>query len=126
MLLHIESTCHEGVPTSRVQLSLEVVIMARLRSGRTGRTGAGADSGVSFLETSSASRLCHLLRALSVETRPLAELRDNPRNARTHSDKQINQLAASIRTFGFVTPILIDESGMVLAGHGRLAAARQI
>ena len=45
------------------------------------------------------------------------------RNARTHSKKQIRQIAASIRQFGFTNPVLIDEAGTILAGHGRVAAA---
>jgi DNA modification methylase len=48
------------------------------------------------------------------------------RNARTHSDAQVAQIAASIREWGWTTPILVDEDGTVLAGHGRLAAARQL
>lgn len=44
-------------------------------------------------------------------------------NSRTHSESQIKQIAASIREFGFTNPILIDESGSVIAGHGRLVAA---
>jgi DNA modification methylase len=55
--------------------------------------------------------------------RPLAALRANDRNARTHDDKQIAQIAASIREFGFTNPILIDEKGVLIAGHARLAAA---
>jgi ParB-like chromosome segregation protein Spo0J len=55
---------------------------------------------------------------------PLAGLRPNPRNARTHSKKQIKQIAASIRKFGFLNPLIIDDAHMVLAGHGRLEAAR--
>jgi DNA modification methylase len=50
----------------------------------------------------------------------------NARNARIHDDKQINLIAASIRKFGFTSPILIDNKGMVIAGHARLAAARQL
>src|SRR5579872_611699 len=50
----------------------------------------------------------------------------NARNARTHDDKQIAQIAASIQKFGFTSPILIDDTGMVLAGHARLAAARRL
>ena len=46
------------------------------------------------------------------------------RNARTHSKKQIRQIAASIRQFGFTNPVLIDEAGTILAGHGRVAAAK--
>lgn len=51
-------------------------------------------------------------------------LRANPNNARTHSKKQIRQIADSIERFGFTNPILIDEKNAVLAGHGRLAAAK--
>ena len=47
-------------------------------------------------------------------------------NARTHSPKQISQIAGSIETFGFTNPVLIDEAGTILAGHGRVAAARQL
>lgn len=47
-------------------------------------------------------------------------------NARTHSDKQIAQIAASIRQFGFTNPVLIDEDGGIVAGHGRVVAARQL
>ena len=46
-----------------------------------------------------------------------------PRNARTHSKKQIRQIVASIRQFGFTVPVLIDEAETILAGHGRVAAA---
>ena len=51
-------------------------------------------------------------------------LKPSTRNARTHSKKQIRQIADSIRAFGFTNPILIDGEQTVLAGHGRLAAAR--
>jgi ParB-like chromosome segregation protein Spo0J len=59
-----------------------------------------------------------------VEWVPIATLRPNPTNARTHSKKQLRQIAASIRSFGFLNPLLVDEANMVLAGHGRLEAAR--
>jgi DNA modification methylase len=58
-----------------------------------------------------------------IEMRPPGALRPNPRNARTHSKQQIRQLADSIRTAGFIGPIVIDEDDVVLAGHGRLAAS---
>jgi DNA modification methylase len=61
-----------------------------------------------------------------VVQRAITSLKINQRNARTHADKQISQIAASIQQFGFTNPILIDENGLVLAGHGRLAAARQL
>lgn len=48
------------------------------------------------------------------------------RNPREHSETQINQIAASIKEWGFTVPILVDEDGMVIAGHGRLFAAQKI
>jgi len=48
------------------------------------------------------------------------------RNARTHSPKQVAQIADSIRSFGFTNPLLIDEANVLIAGHGRLEAARQL
>ncbi|MGB1022093.1 MAG: ParB/Srx family N-terminal domain-containing protein [Synechococcus sp.] len=48
------------------------------------------------------------------------------RNARTHSPEQVSQLAASIVEFGFVNPILVDSDAGVIAGHGRLAAAKDL
>lgn len=47
-------------------------------------------------------------------------------NARTHSKEQINQICASINEYGFTNPILIDEKGMIIAGHGRLMASKQL
>ena len=48
------------------------------------------------------------------------------RNPRTHSDAQIAQIAGSIREFGFTNPVLIDEKGGLIAGHGRVLGARQL
>jgi ParB-like chromosome segregation protein Spo0J len=61
-----------------------------------------------------------------VERWPLAKLIPYARNARTHSDEQIKQIAASIREFGFTNPVLVDEQGTLICGHGRLLAAQQI
>ena len=55
---------------------------------------------------------------------PIAKIRPNPKNARTHSGKQIRQIANSIQAFGFTVPVLIDERGFLIAGHGRWEAAR--
>ncbi|MER2269108.1 site-specific DNA-methyltransferase [Methylobacterium oxalidis] len=60
----------------------------------------------------------------AVISQPVTGLKPNPRNARTHSKHQIRQIADSIEAFGFLNPVLVDEAGMVLAGHGRLAAAK--
>jgi len=48
------------------------------------------------------------------------------RNARTHSSDQVAQIAASIKEWGWTTPILVDETGNIIAGHGRTMAARQL
>lgn len=56
----------------------------------------------------------------------LSDLAPYARNARTHSREQIEQIAASIREFGFTAPILIDRDGVVVSGHGRLEAARML
>lgn len=61
---------------------------------------------------------------LAIAVRPIVSLIPNPRNARTHSKKQIRQIADSINKFGFLNLILIDEAGMVLAGHGRMQTAK--
>lgn len=53
------------------------------------------------------------------------QLRSSPRNARTHSRKQIRQIAESIGRFGFTNPVLIDDENRILAGHGRVEAARE-
>lgn len=54
----------------------------------------------------------------------LSDLKPYENNARTHSEEQVAQICASIREFGFTNPLLIDESGGIIAGHGRLAAAK--
>jgi ParB-like chromosome segregation protein Spo0J len=63
---------------------------------------------------------------LKIEHRPPGELKPYAGNARTHSAKQIAQIAASIKAFGFNSPILIDREGGIVAGHGRVAAAKQL
>lgn len=68
----------------------------------------------------------HADRTLEVVYKPLEELSPDPRNARTHSKKQIAQIAESIRGFGFTNPILADPEGNLIAGHGRLRAAKEI
>jgi ParB-like chromosome segregation protein Spo0J len=59
-----------------------------------------------------------------VERRSIAELVPYARNARLHSDAQIAQIAASIREWGWTIPVLVDETGALIAGHGRVLAAR--
>jgi DNA modification methylase len=61
-----------------------------------------------------------------VERRSVASLIPYARNARTHSDAQVAQIAASIKEWGWTTPVLIDETGSIIAGHGRVMAARKL
>jgi len=61
-----------------------------------------------------------------VERRSVNDLIPYARNARTHSDEQVAQIAASIREWGWTTPVLVDESGGIIAGHGRVMAARKL
>ena len=62
----------------------------------------------------------------SVERWSLDRLTAYERNSRTHSDLQVAQIAASMREWGWTNPILVDEAGTILAGHGRVAAARSL
>lgn len=61
-----------------------------------------------------------------IEHLPIAELVPYARNSRTHSEEQVAQIAGSIREFGFTNPVLIDASGTIVAGHGRVMAARKL
>lgn len=62
--------------------------------------------------------------AKDIEIKPLSWLQPYERNARTHSQEQVDKLAASIAEFGFNVPILCDAAGGIIAGHGRLEAAK--
>ena len=61
-----------------------------------------------------------------VEQWPIEKLVPYAKNSRTHSDAQVAQIAASIREWGWTTPVLVDETGSIIAGHGRLQAARRL
>lgn len=63
---------------------------------------------------------------LKIEYLAPSQLTPYVNNARTHSLEQIDQIAASIKEFGFINPILVDERGVIVAGHGRLAAAHKL
>lgn len=64
--------------------------------------------------------------AKQIILQPVEALIPYARNSRTHSDEQVAQIAASIREFGFTNPVLVDDEGGIVAGHGRVMAARQI
>ena len=83
------------------------------RRRAAGKPGPAAASGPSW-------------PADAVERRPVAALVPYARNARTHSDEQVAQIAASIREFGWTIPVLVDEQGTIIAGHGRVLAAQRL
>lgn len=60
------------------------------------------------------------------EQRPVAALRPQARNARTHSKEQVAEIAASMREWGWTSPVLIDEADKIIAGHGRVLAAHEL
>jgi len=59
-----------------------------------------------------------------LEQAPISELKPYPRNARKHSKRQVEQIARSIDRFGFTNPVLVDHAMMIIAGHGRVEAAK--
>lgn len=61
---------------------------------------------------------------MKIEELPIDDLKAYARNARTHSEEQVQQIARSITEYGFTNPVLIDENNEIIAGHGRTAAAR--
>lgn len=63
---------------------------------------------------------------IKIEYRSIDQLIPYARNSRTHSDAQVAQIAASIKEFGFTNPVLIDPEGSIIAGHGRVLAARKL
>jgi ParB-like nuclease domain len=63
---------------------------------------------------------------MKIENLTIASLVPYARNARTHSDAQVAQIAGSIREFGFCNPVLVDADGGIIAGHGRVLAARKL
>lgn len=63
---------------------------------------------------------------LRIEELSNAELKPRARNARTHSKKQISKIAAGIKQFGFVNPVLIDANNGIVAGHGRVEASKKL
>jgi ParB-like chromosome segregation protein Spo0J len=63
---------------------------------------------------------------LTIQHQPIGTLQLDPHNPREHSQKQIAQIAESIRAFGFNVPVLIDDDSRIIAGHGRVLACKQL
>lgn len=64
------------------------------------------------------------MRKLKIETTLIDKIRPNPKNSRVHSEAQVDQLKRSLEQFGWIKPIIVDQDGMVVAGHGMLLAAK--
>lgn len=79
-----------------------------------------------YMASTSASAAPSATRPLTVVYRPIASLVPDSRNARTHPRRQVEQIKASIGAFGFTNPVLAEPSGRLIAGHGRLQAAREL
>src|SRR5215217_6487530 len=62
----------------------------------------------------------------TLEMLSIGQVKENPHNSRTHPKKQIRKLAKNMKVFGFTNPLLVDENDILIAGHGRLAAAKLI
>jgi len=63
--------------------------------------------------------------AAEVRIRPIGEVRPSPRNVRLHSERQLDQIRQSLREYGWTTAVLVDEDGQIIAGHGRVEAAKR-
>ena len=63
---------------------------------------------------------------LTIENIPIGQVKNYARNARKHPKAQIEKIAGSIEAFGFVAPLTVEEDGTLIAGHGRLAAAKML
>jgi ParB-like chromosome segregation protein Spo0J len=66
------------------------------------------------------------MNKMKIEYKPTADLIPYARNSRTHTDAQVNQIAASIREFGFRVPVLVSGDNTIIAGHGRVLAALKL
>src|SRR5262249_2186928 len=111
--------------TSRLALTVyfpcEVV-----RAGRMLDSEAGSETRTLAPGSATSAHSVPSDGGLTVEYRPASALIPFAKNARTHSDAQVAQIAASIREFGFTNPILVDGENGIIAGHGRLLAARKL
>jgi DNA modification methylase len=83
-------------------------------------------ASVEMAADSKRSETAGIVTELAVTYLALTKLRPDPRNARTHSKQQVQQIVASIQNFGFTNPILIDEAAVIIAGHGRFMAAKSL
>jgi hypothetical protein len=91
-----------------------------VQQSRTLFIGVNPLVSAAYGKTSTIKRIC-----MELEEVKIVDLIEYEENARVHNDAQIGQLVKSIKKFGFCAPCLVDDEGVVIAGHGRLMAARQ-
>ena len=63
---------------------------------------------------------------MQIDERPISDVKPYPKNAKNHPKKQVEQIAASIKEFGFNQPIVVDKDGVIIVGHGRYFAAKKL
>lgn len=98
----------------------------KLSNSRKRHQRSRSTQGAAPADQNNLHQLQRLIRETALEHWPVDRLQSNPANARLHNPRQIAKLAASIAEFGFNSPIIVDGAGLILAGHGRYSAARQL
>src|SRR5882762_3834801 len=116
---------HQGDPAGPAPLASvgAAALRSRIRAGSCMRARA---SYIPAMPHTSTEIGLTAPRPLAVTYRATASIKPDSRNARTHPKRQVDQIIASIREFGFTNPILIDHASIVIAGHGRLLAAKSM
>ena len=103
------------------------IAQARRRPSTTRLNPSGGPAGSSqgVAQAHPPERISALVEHLDIVARAVEKLRPYERNPRKHPPKQIEKLAASIREFGFLIPVLIEADGRIIAGHARVEAAKR-
>ena len=104
------------------------IAQARRRPSTTRLNPSGGPAGSSqgVAQAHPPERISALVEHLDIVPRAVEELRPYERNPRKHPPKQIEKLAASIREFGFLIPVVIEADGRIIAGHARVEAAKRL
>lgn len=100
--------------------------MSAKKGANGGAARGAARGGKPRVSSKEADPLAEVVRSLTIEYREPASLAAYDRNARVHSGEQLRQIGKAMREFGWTNPVLIDEAGGLVAGHGRLEAARML
>src|SRR3984885_8923169 len=100
----------------------------RLQSVHPQNTGPGSKghAATSALNTRRNIATNAGLIELQIQYRPVGDLALDPRNPRQHSQRQVDQIADSIREFGFIMPVVVDDAAQVVIGHARVLAAKKL